>query len=370
MTIKAPSDTKLMVLCIDRDNDLGAQTGLLSPIVGRDKCVIAATRLAIADPEETDANAIFAAVKEFDELQKRGQPCEVAVVTGIFKRGVEADQKLLHEIKTVVTSQEAEGLVLVSDGVEDEEIIPVLQGVKPIVSVRRIVIKHSRSVEESYAVLGRYLRMLIYDSRYSRFFLGVPGLLLLIIGILVSLQKVTEAQVVSLVIIGLALIVRGFDLDRVFTSASHIRPSGWLRLFSALASILIILSSTYLGFIEVFNSPQYLQIDNPQLILEYGPYLLGVFLQATVNYIWIGLGIYLAGSLLYHWLRRSYKILRTFAGLLILALLYFPVIQVSRILLGVGSAATLISLLLIGLAVIFIMATLAYQYIASRRRIR
>jgi putative membrane protein len=134
--------------------------------------------------------------------------------------------------------------------------------------------------------------------------------------------------------------------------------------------VLVVLSSIYLGFIQVFSTSQYSQIlNNPQLILEYGPYLLGVFLQATVNYIWIGVGIYLAGSLLYHWLRRSYRITRAF-GLLILALLYFPVVQVSRILLGVGSAAILISLLLIGLAVIFIMATIAYQYLAYRRRIK
>ena len=53
----------------------------------------------------------------------------------------------------------------------------------PVVSVQRVVMKVSRSVEYSYAVFGKYLKMIAYDSKYSKFFLGVPGILLLIGGV-------------------------------------------------------------------------------------------------------------------------------------------------------------------------------------------
>ena len=73
--------------------------------------------------------------------------------------------------------------VLVSDGEDDERVIPVIQTIVPVISIQRVIIKHSRSVEYSYAVMGRYIKMLVYDPRYSKFFLGVPGALLIATGL-------------------------------------------------------------------------------------------------------------------------------------------------------------------------------------------
>lgn len=363
-----PHSAKMLILCVDRDNDVGVKTGLETPIVGRDRCVDAATKLALADPEEADANAIFAAVREYDDLTQKGYACEVAVVAGLFERGVEADQKVLKEVRSIIQSSSIDGVVLVTDGTEDEQVIPIIQGLIPVVSVRRIIIKHSRSVEESYAVLARYLKMLIYDPRYSRYFLGVPGVLLLAIGILVVFGRLTEAIAVSLGIIGIALIVRGFELDRMVASLSKIRPTGFIRLFSMAASGLIILASIYQGFARISMSGQYAQvIENPQLIFEYGPYLLGLFLIESLNFFWAGFGVFFGGSLLYYWIRRSFKIIRPAVGLLILVLLYIPMLQFSLILMGSGSTVTLISFLLIGLAIVFLVVVIAYQYLAARR---
>ena len=65
----------------------------------------------------------------------------------------------------------ADGAVIVSDGEDDETIIPVIHTILPIISVQRVIIRHSQSVEYSYAILGRYIKMLVYDPRYSKFFL-------------------------------------------------------------------------------------------------------------------------------------------------------------------------------------------------------
>ncbi|MEM1993889.1 MAG: DUF373 family protein [Nitrososphaerales archaeon] len=358
----------LLVLCIDRDNDIGAKTGLPTPIVGRDKCIVAATRLALADPEEADANTVFAAVKEHDELTHKGYLAEVAVVAGTQKRGVEADEKIMQETKSILNSYKVDGIVFVSDGAEDEFVIPIIQNLKPVISVRRVVIKHSESVEASYIILSKYLKMLIYDPRYSRFFLGVPGVLLLTFGILTVLGKTAEAIAASLLILGLAFVVRGFDLDKLASALTQMRPSGYLRLFSTLAAVLILISSLYVGFTTISGTPEYAKIAvRPELFFEYGPYLIGLFLQETVNLIWIGFGVFLAGSVLYHWIRQSYKLVRTATTLLILLLLYFPMTQISLILLGKGSPAYLISLLLIGLAILFLVVSLVYQYIIVKR---
>ncbi|MFZ0316843.1 MAG: DUF373 family protein, partial [Nitrososphaeraceae archaeon] len=165
---------RVLVVCIDRDDDLGKNAGVETPVFGRDQCISAGTRLAIEDPEDDDANAIFGAVKIYEELVTKGIETEVAVITGAYNRGIEADEKISSEFITVLSKFKADGIVVVSDGEDDETVIPLLQAMVPVISIQRIIIRHSRSVEYSYAVFGKYVKMLVYDSRYSKFFLGVP----------------------------------------------------------------------------------------------------------------------------------------------------------------------------------------------------
>ena len=37
---------KLVVICVDRDDDVGEKTGINTPVIGRDACIEAAQRLA------------------------------------------------------------------------------------------------------------------------------------------------------------------------------------------------------------------------------------------------------------------------------------------------------------------------------------
>ncbi|MFW5987405.1 MAG: DUF373 family protein, partial [Methanohalophilus sp.] len=48
-----------LVICIDRDNDLGDKAEVQTPIIGREAHVDAAVRLASADPEDSDINTLF-----------------------------------------------------------------------------------------------------------------------------------------------------------------------------------------------------------------------------------------------------------------------------------------------------------------------
>ena len=137
---------RYLVLCVDRDNDLGVKAKVQTPVVGRDSAVAAATKLALSDPEEADANAIFAAVRKYDELVKGMTPCEVAVVCGDVNRGFEADRRLGKQISNVLAGGRFTGVVLVSDGGEDEQVIPIIQSLKPFVSVLWVTVKHSESV--------------------------------------------------------------------------------------------------------------------------------------------------------------------------------------------------------------------------------
>ena len=56
---------KTIVIALDRDDDMGRKTGIKSPIIGRENNIEAAVKLGLADPEDSDTNAIFEAVRSY-----------------------------------------------------------------------------------------------------------------------------------------------------------------------------------------------------------------------------------------------------------------------------------------------------------------
>src|SRR5215208_3130968 len=305
---KEATYSKILVLCIDRDDDIGLKGGIETPIVGRDACINAGTRLALEDPEDADSNAIFAAVKTYEELVSKGYTAEVAVVAGKFNRGVEADEKISLEVKSILEKYRAEGAVIVSDGEDDETILPVIQSRIPVISVQRVIIRHSRSVEYSYAVLGRYLRMLVYDSQYSKFFLGVPGILLAAGALAVIFDAAKWITAIVLAILGGAFIVRAFDIDKALSSFSRLTPTSFIKIFSIIG-----------------------------------------------------------GVLLSDWFKGSSRIMSDILRLAVLALLYIPLLQFTSVLTEGTNPFSLISSLLIGLAVSLVAATVLYYYFRNRK---
>ena len=59
-------------------------------------------------------------------------------------------EKIVAEIKSVLKTYNAGGAVIVSDGEDDESVIPAIQNVLPVVSVQRVVMKVSRTVRTRY----------------------------------------------------------------------------------------------------------------------------------------------------------------------------------------------------------------------------
>ncbi|MFB5607150.1 MAG: DUF373 family protein, partial [Candidatus Nitrosomaritimum yanchengensis] len=245
--VSASTSNKLLVICIDRDNDVGEKAGIITPVIGRDACIEAAQRLALEDPEDADSNSIFAAIKTYEDLISKGYQAEVITIAGVKSRGVQADEKILEEAKKVLEVFPANGAVIVSDGEDDESVIPVIQNILPVISVQRVVMKVSRSVEYSYAVFGKYLKMIAYDSKYSKFFLGVPGILLLIGGVATVFGYTAEITAVLVSILGGAFMIRAFDIDRAWSNWAKPTPMGFIRIFTMVAGILLMLSSVPAG---------------------------------------------------------------------------------------------------------------------------
>ncbi|MCG3779680.1 MAG: DUF373 family protein [Candidatus Nitrosopumilus limneticus] len=349
---------KLLVICVDRDNDLGEKTGISTPVIGRDACIEAAQRLALEDPEDADSNSIFAAIKTYEDLISKGYQVEVATIAGVKSRGVQADEKILLETKILLEKFQANGAVIVSDGEDDESVIPVIQNVLPIVSVQRVVMKVSRTVEYSYAVFGKYLKMIVYDSKYSKFFLGVPGILLLIGGIATVIGYTAEIFALLLSILGITLLIRGFDVDRIWSNWSKPTPTGFIRIFTMVTGILIILSSVPSGInaidSKIIESNGFVEILTNQRAI-------GQYVAGSLPILWIGLGAIFAGTLLSNWIRGIPKQISDILRIVVLISLYPLITQFTNIMIFDESSFTLIPPLLGGLAVTLVSAALLFK---------
>ena len=362
--VKATTANKLLVICIDRDDDLGRKTGISTPVVGRNACIEAAQRLALEDPEDADSNSIFFAVKTYEDLVSKGYEAQVITVTGVENRGVQADEKVASEIKSVLKKFSANGAVIVSDGEDDEMVIPVIQSVIPVISVQRVVMQVSRTIEHSYAVFGKFLKLVMYNPKYSKFFLGVPGILLLIGGIGAVTGYNVEIFAVLITILGGAFLIRAFDIDKAWTNWAKPTPEGFTRMFTLITGLILIAASVPAGITTV--SPENISGDVGIINLITDEVVIGQFVSGMIPFLWIGLGTIFVGILFSNWLNRKLRYISDLLRIIVLVALYPTVHQFTNILMYEESSFSLILPLVAGFAVTAASATLLIRRYRKR----
>ena len=354
--IEAAVATNLLVVCVDRDDDVGKKAGITTPVIGRDACIEAAQRLALEDPEDADSNAIFSAIKTYEDLVSKGYKAQVVTVAGVESRGVQGDEKIAAEIKLVLKKFSADGAVIVSDGEDDEMVIPIIQNIIPVVSVQRVVMKVSRTIEHSYAVFGKFLKMVVYDPKYSKFFLGVPGILLLIGGIGVVTGYTAEIFAVLVSILGAAFLIRAFDIDKVWAHWAKPTPEGFTRMFTLITGLILIAASVPAGITTVSTVYTSGNVEIAQLLTN--EVVVGQFVSGMIPFLWIGLGTIFVGILFSNWLNRKLRHISDILRLVVLVALYPTVHQFTNILMYEESSFSLILPLVAGFAVTAASATL------------
>jgi len=354
--VKATTANKLLVICIDRDDDLGRKTGIPTPVVGRDACIEAAQRLALEDPEDADSNSIFFAIKTYEDLVSKGYKAQVVTVTGVENRGVQADEKVASEIKSVLKKFSANGAVIVSDGEDDEMVIPVIQNIIPIISVQRVVMQVSRTIEHSYAVFGKFLKLVMYNPKYSKFFLGVPGILLLIGGIGAVTGYNAEIFAVLISILGGAFLIRAFDIDKAWANWAKPTPEGFTRMFTLITGLILIAASVPAGIAAVSTVYTSGNVEIANLLTN--EIVVGQFVSGMIPFLWIGLGTIFVGILFSNWLNRKLRHISDILRLVVLVALYPTVHQFTSILMYEESSFSLILPLVTGFAVTAASATL------------
>ena len=246
----------LLVLCVDLDDDIGRKTDVQTPVVGREAVEEAAVALATADPEDSDVNVLFEGCHLADTVTD--EEVEVAAVTGVDGSDVAANREVGEEVDRVLaglaTSEDVTALV-VTDGAQDESVVPVIRSRIPIDGVRRVVVRQAQDLESMYYTIKQVL-----DDPETRGTILVPLGILLLIYPLTILAEVLgfpgPVFGVASALLGLYILARGFGLEETLDSGVDRARSA---LFTGRVTLITYVAAAALVSIGVANGLQTLE---------------------------------------------------------------------------------------------------------------
>ncbi len=242
---------RTLVLSVDRDDDVGYKAGVETPAIGREACLQAAVKLGTADPEDSDTNAIFQAIKTYDEQKEKGLDVEVSVISGNHLNMLEGDRRIAKLLEQVIEETGVSECILISDGAEDEYILPIIQSYMKVVGIVRVTIKQLPNLEGTYYIIKRMMN----DPKIARTFLVPLGALLVIGALAMLLLPGISALLLVLGVVGLYLLFKGFGLDDYLGMFYHgLRDSvknGRMSAISYLGSGILILAGIISGLMSM-----------------------------------------------------------------------------------------------------------------------
>ena len=260
----------LLVLCVDLDDDLGRKAGVETPVIGREAVKEAAVALATVDPEDSDVNVLFQGVHIANEFGEKGEAVTVAAVTGTEKADVTANRKVGEELDYVLASlstDERISAVVVTDGAQDESVIPVIRSRVPVDGVRRVVVRQAQDLESMYYTIKQVL-----NDPETRGTILVPlGILLLIYPLATLADRFgfpgATLGVLS-ALLGLYLLGRGLGveetIDRWVERVRTVLYTGRVTLITSVVAAALLLIGG-IGGIEALEAAQ---ADDPLTALE------------------------------------------------------------------------------------------------------
>ncbi|MEF8834794.1 MAG: DUF373 family protein [Candidatus Thermoplasmatota archaeon] len=280
-----------LILCADRDDDIGEKTGLETPIIGREENLQAAVQLGLKDPEDSDTNSILSAISMYDDLKENGEDVEIATICGASSIGYASDTALGDELDQVLEETKADSAVLVTDGAEDEYISPIVSSKIDISHIRTVYVKQSESVENLYYLFVKTFQ----EERSKRKFLLPISLALLVYGsfrIIALLSNLFIEGVGALTglpgfgigiiffVIGAYIFTRIFELDKkaleTHNKLKEAVTSGSVWLPFTAVSVLVVIGSALQGWNVVVDE----NITSPlKMALSF---------SSTVIWWWIG----------------------------------------------------------------------------------
>ena len=283
---------RTLVLAVDRDDDFGVKAGIETPVVGLEAVTYAALRLGAEDPEDSDVNSLFAAIRIYNELHDEGKDVSIALLCGDKKVGHKSDSAIIDELEQVLAEVEPDRVVLVSDGAEDEYVYPIISSRIPIDSVRKVYVKQSPGLEGSLYILSKLLK----DREKKKRFLAPIGWIIFIVGLVFMMPEVMRflgdsnydhiygmTGSIVVVIIGLILLMYGYSIgewmQKTYSNMTEDIKTGNLSILFTVLAIALFVTGLVLGTISVLNMRE---LNEIYLILSFASNLLWLLVFALI----------------------------------------------------------------------------------------
>ena len=294
---------KTLILVVDRDNDFGMKGGVQTPAIGIEAALRASMSLGVSDPEDSDVNALFAAINIYNDLEK-DRNVEIALICGDQRVGPRSDAAIVDELEEVIEKVRPDRAILVGDGAEDEYVYPIVSSRIPIDSVRRVYVKQSPGLEGSFYIISKMIR----DPQKRRRFLAPIGYFISLIAMIylaVPLYRIYVGDQIFLydlttpivgLVVGVTILLYAYSmvdrlLDKVGNWTARISSGNIAATFSLL-SVSMFLIGIFLGANSiksiVDNNLVYLIlifVSNAMWPIVFGVFLadLGVILNDYIN---------------------------------------------------------------------------------------
>ena len=372
--------TQSIILCIDRDDDVGVKTGYRGPLIGRKENLDAAIALAIKDPENADANTMFAAISEYDRHREEGEDIEIVTITGDPHVGKISDKTISLQLEDVLKRLQPEFAIIVSDGEEDEQVIPIISSRLKINWVRRVYIRQSPTIESTYYFVSRALK----DVKLRSKIITPIALILLIWGLLSAIPLMISIQegnwsvvylnpnlatIIIPLVIGTYLLFWVYDVIGVISqSASEFLIElrrGNLKPFFYLFSIFFVIYGFVNGYVSAAQS-------GTNDVITKILYFIGGSLFLWIFAVWFReLGTIASFAIQKKKVPSSFWIITIF--LVAFALLILSMIQIIGLKLGIGEKDIWVILLTaaFGIAIIILGVVISqYLRIIERRKLQ
>ncbi|HMK45194.1 MAG TPA: DUF373 family protein, partial [Methanocella sp.] len=245
-----------------------------------------------------------------DELKSEGLDVEIVCIAGHRELGIKADMSIAAQLDDLLLKIPADKAILVSDGAEDESVLPILQSRVRVESVKRIVVKQAQNLESTYYII----KELINDPKVARVVFIPAGLTFLVFAIATWIDKENSfklAMIAIALMIGGYLLYKGFGLDDLFDTFTHNLRTSFQEAKLTFVTYLISLVLTIIAFIQ--GSLAMLDESNKLVYLN-NIVLAAVFFQAAIGWFVIALMAIVIGWIIDAYTEESetlYKYLAT-----------------------------------------------------------
>lgn len=286
---------KTLILVVDRDDDFGAKADVVSPVIGFKECTKAATALGIADPEDSDTNALFAALNLYREMQMDPEAgsIEVALICGNQKVGYKSDTALVDQLGIVLKKVNPDRAILVGDGAEDEYIYPIISSRVPIDSVKKVYVKQAPGVEGTFYIMKRIIED---PQKRERFIAPIAWVLMIICAIYILSNMFSSTSLVGFIantttififfVVGLLMLFYAYNLEERFSNIwlswkNRATRGSIITVFFAASMLILVVGIV----VSIYSLNGIYTTRDTQVVLLFMVYSLWFILFAILTYI-------------------------------------------------------------------------------------